>query len=87
MRTSVRCTIVRNMNNEGMSDMKLRQRLAQELRRLRKKAKLTQEQVSEKAGISHRYYQLLESNKPTRSANIEILEKLTKALKKNFLNF
>jgi transcriptional regulator with XRE-family HTH domain len=75
------------MNNKGMSDAKLRQRLARELRKLRKRADLTQEQVAEKAGISHRYYQLLESEKPTRSANIEILEKLSKALGKKFLNF
>ncbi len=76
-----------NMNNSDMSDLKLRQRLAKELRRLRKKAKLTQEQAAEKAGISHRYYCLLESDKPTRSAKIEILEKLSKALDKCFLNF
>ena len=70
-----------------MSDIKLRQRLAKELRKLRKKSKLTQEQVAEQAGISHRYYQVLESEKPTRSAKIEILEKLQKAFGKRFLNF
>ena len=70
-----------------MSDLKLRQRLAKELRRLRKKTKLTQEQVAERAGISHRYYCLLESTKPTRSAKIEILEKLHRALGKKLLNF
>jgi transcriptional regulator with XRE-family HTH domain len=75
------------MNNSFMSDLKLRQRLAKELRRLRKKAKLTQEQAAEKAGISHRYYCLLESTKPTRSAKIEIIDKLGKAFGKKFLNF
>lgn len=70
-----------------MSDMKLRQRLAKELKKLRTKAGLTQEQVAEKAGISHRYYQLLESEKPTRSAKIEILDKLSTAFKRKFLNF
>ena len=75
------------MNNKGMGDIKLRQRLAKELRNLRKKAKLTQEQLAEKAGVSHRYYQLLESAKPTRSAKVEILDKLGKALNKKFLNF
>jgi len=70
-----------------MGDVKLRQRLAKELRRLRKKVKLTQEQVAEKAGISHRYYALLEAAKPTRSAKIEILEKLGKAYGKKFITF
>ena len=67
--------------------MKLRQRLAKELKRLRKQAGLTQEAVAEKAEISHRYYQILEADKPTRSAKIEILEKLGKAFQKKFLNF
>ncbi len=62
-------------------------RLAGELRKLRKKAHLTQEQVSERAGISHRYYQILESKNPTRTATIEILEKLGNVFKINFLNF
>ena len=75
------------VNNSNMGDLKLRQRLARELRRLRKKAKLTQEQAAEKAGISHRYYCLLESAKPTRSAKIEIMEKLGEAFRKKFLNF
>ena len=71
----------------SMGDLKLRQRLAKELRRLRKNAKLTQEQAAEKAGISLRYYALLEAAKPTRSAKIEILEKLGKAFGQDFLNF
>ncbi len=70
-----------------MNDIKLRQRLAGELRKLRKKAGLTQEQIAEKAGISHRYYQILESSRPTRSAKIEILEKLGKAFGKKLINF
>ena len=75
------------MNNKSMSDAKLRQRLARELRMLRKKAGLTQEQAAEKAGISHRYYQILEAHKPTRSAKIEIVQKVGKALGKKLLNF
>lgn len=79
--------MVRYMDNVDMGDLKLRQRLARELRQLRKKSKLTQEQAAEKAGISHRYYSLLEAAKPTRSAKIEILEKLGKAFGKKFINF
>lgn len=70
-----------------MTDISIRIRLSKKLRRLRNKLKLTQEQVAEKAEISHRYYQILESNKPTRSAKIEILDKLGKAFKKKFINF
>lgn len=64
-----------------------RARLSNELRRLRKRSGLTQEEVAEKAGISHRYYQILESRDPTRTATIEILEKLSRVFKKSFLNF
>ena len=62
-------------------------RLARVLKKLRLKSGLTQENVAEKAGISHRYYQILESNDPTRTATIEILEKLEKVFGKKFLNF
>ena len=65
----------------------VRIRLSNELRRLRKASGLTQEKVAEKAGISHRYYQILESRSPTRTATIEILEKLSRVFKKKFLNF
>ena len=70
-----------------MGDAMLRQRLAKELRRLRKKVGLTQGRVAEKAGISFRYYQVLEAANPTRSAKIEILDKLGKAFGRKFLNF
>jgi len=70
-----------------MSDLKLRMRLSKELRRLRKLKKLTQEEVAEKAGLSHRYYQILEADKPTRSAKMEILDQLGKVYGKKFLNF
>ena len=70
-----------------MGDIKIRKRLAKVLRKLRKQAKLTQEQAAEKAGLSHRYYCLLESESPTRSPKVEILEKLGKAFGKKFLNF
>ena len=70
-----------------MQTKQVRTRLAKELKRLRKKAGLTQEQIAEKAGISHRYYQILESSQPTRSAKIDIIEKLGKAFGRKFLNF
>ena len=62
-------------------------RLSKELRKLRASLKLTQEKAAETSGISHRYYQILESRNPTRTATIEVLEKLGKAFKKKFLNF
>ncbi len=65
----------------------VRIRFSNELRHLRKKSRLTQEEVAEKAGISHRYYQILESRNPTRTATIEILQKLSKAFKRKFLSF
>lgn len=65
----------------------VRLRLSNELRQLRKKSRLTQEEVAEKAGISHRYYQILESRNPTRTATIEILEKLSKVFKIKLLSF
>ena len=65
----------------------VRIRLSIELRRLRKKSGFTQEEVAEKAGISHRYYQILEAHNPTRTATIEILEKLSRVFKKKFLTF
>ena len=70
-----------------MADEALRIRLAQELKKLRKKSGLTQEKAAEKAGLSLRYYQVLESKRPTRTATMEILEKLGKAFGKKFLNF
>jgi len=69
-----------------MSDLKLRQKLAKELRRLRTLKKMTQEEVAEKADISHRYYQILESDTPNRSATMEILDRLGKVFGKKFLN-
>ncbi len=69
----------------AISDARIR--LARELKKLRIKSHLAQEQVAEKSGISHRYYQILESNDPTRTATIEILEKLGKTFNKKFLNF
>jgi transcriptional regulator with XRE-family HTH domain len=70
-----------------MQSSNVRLKLSHELRRLRKISKLTQEEVAERAGISHRYYQILESHNPTRTATIEILEKLSKVFKTKFLNF
>ena len=70
-----------------MQTSDVRIRLSNELRRLRKASGFTQEKVAEKAGISHRYYQILESRSPTRTATIEILEKLSRVFKKKFLSF
>lgn len=70
-----------------MTAEKARIRLSRVLRQLRASSRLTQEEAAEKAGISHRYYQILESRNPTRTATIEILEKLGKAFKRKFLNF
>lgn len=50
------------------------------LRQLRKKNKLTQEELSEASGLDYKYIQRLEGNKPS-SPTLNSLEKLAKALK------
>ena len=51
--------------------------LSKQIRSLRIKNKLTQEALAEKAGISTKYLQNLESNKP-KVASMVTLEKLAK---------
>ena len=63
-----------------MTTPKIRLKLANRLRKLRAKYKLTQEQASEKMGLDSRYYQRLESRKPP-AVKIDTLEKLAKAFK------
>ncbi len=60
-----------------MAIPKLRLHLASQLRRLRKKHKLTQEQAAEQCGLDYRDYQRLESRKPLDS-RLSTLEKAAK---------
>jgi transcriptional regulator with XRE-family HTH domain len=50
------------------------------LRQLRKKNKLTQEELSEASGLDYKYIQRLEGKRPS-SPTLNSLEKLAKALK------
>ncbi|MFT5207340.1 MAG: transcriptional regulator with XRE-family HTH domain [Candidatus Omnitrophota bacterium] len=70
-----------------MPATKIRIQLAKELRRLRLKSGLTQEQVAEKIGLSLRYYQNIEAKLPTRGTTLETLEKLGKLHNKKLHNF
>ena len=63
-----------------MTVPKIRLQLAEKLKRERKRAKLTQEDLAELIGVSARFYQMLESKKPT-AIPVDTLEKLAKALK------
>ena len=63
-----------------MSVAKIRLQFAHKLKQKRQKAKLTQEEVAEMIGVSTRYYQMLESKKPT-AVKIDTIEKLAKAFK------
>lgn len=65
-----------------MTIPKIRLQLARKLKQHRNKAKLTQENVAELIGVSVRYYQMLESQKPT-AVKIDTIEKLAKAFKIN----
>lgn len=70
-----------------MAEIPVREKFSRVLRAARAKAGLTQEQVAERAGISHRYYQILEAKKPTRTATLEIVEKVGKVFGRKFINF
>ena len=59
---------------------KIRMQLAHQLKILRKRYDLTQEEMSEKIGMDIRYYQRLESAKPN-AVKIDTIEKISKALK------
>ena len=53
-------------------------RFGKRLKELRKKHKLTQEDLAEASGLDYKYIQRLESNKPS-SPTLNSIEKLTKA--------
>jgi transcriptional regulator with XRE-family HTH domain len=61
-------------------DTSIRIKLANRIRELRKKRGLTQEKLSELAGIDYKHIQLLESKDPP-AAKLDTIEKLAKALK------
>jgi transcriptional regulator with XRE-family HTH domain len=63
-----------------MSIPKIRLQFAQNLRKARKKAKLTQEEMAERLDISVRYYRMLESKNPT-AIKIDGIERVAKVLK------
>ncbi len=63
-----------------MTVPKIRLGLARKLKKERLKAKLTQEKMAELIGVSTRFYQMLESQKPT-AVPVDTLEKIAKALK------
>ncbi len=63
-----------------MAATKIRLDLANQLRRLRKKHNLTQEQVAERSGLDVRYYQRIESRRPN-AVKIDTLDRLAKAFK------
>jgi len=63
-----------------MSIPKIRLQFAQRLKEERRKAKLTQEKVAEFIDVSVRYYQMLESKKPT-AIKIDTIDKIAKAFK------
>ena len=63
-----------------MAIPKVRLQLAQQLRKQRRKLKLTQEQAAELVGMDIRYYQRLESKTPN-AIKIDTLNRLAKAFK------
>ena len=63
-----------------MAVPKIRLELANRLRRLRAQQGLTQEKAAEKAGLDLRYYQRLESRKPS-ATKIDTLDRLAKVFK------
>lgn len=63
-----------------MSRLQIELKFAKRLRELRKKNGVTQEEVAERADMSVRHYQQLESNKP-HAVRLNTLEKLAKAFK------
>ena len=58
----------------------LRFRLGEQIRELRKKYNLTQEELADKSGISTKYLQNLEGKNP-KTASIVTVEKLAKGFK------
>jgi len=64
---------------------KVRLQFSDQLRRLRTKRKLSQEEMAELIGMDSRYYQRLESTKPG-AVKIDTLDRIAKALKISLSN-
>ncbi len=60
--------------------MVIKNSLSNNIKKFRKKQNLTQEELSELTGIAYKYIQKIEG-KNTPNVGIELLEKLSKALK------
>jgi len=67
------------LNNCGMSAPKIRLQFAEKLKEERRRSRLTQEKVAEFIGVSARYYQMLESKKPT-AVKLDTLDRIAEAL-------
>jgi transcriptional regulator with XRE-family HTH domain len=70
-------------------DARIRLKLAQRIKELRKKLALTQEKLSELSGIDYKYIQKIESKNPP-NIKLETIERLAKTLKttpSKLLNF
>jgi transcriptional regulator with XRE-family HTH domain len=65
---------------------RIRRRFARNLKNIREKKELTQEQLAERLGISVRYVQKLES-KNCPNVKLDTIEGLSKALKVNPIEF
>lgn len=61
-------------------DTKIRLKLAQRIKELRRKLGLTQEKLSELSGIDYKYIQRIESKNPP-NIKLETIERLAKTLK------
>lgn len=61
-------------------DTKIRLKLAQRIKALRKKIGLTQDKLSEASGIDYKYIQRIEGKNPP-NIKLETIEKLAKTLK------
>jgi len=62
-----------------MNETPIQHKLAKQIRKLRLKAGLTQEEVAERLDMSTRYYQQLESSKPG-DMQVSTVAKIAKAL-------
>jgi transcriptional regulator with XRE-family HTH domain len=70
-----------------LSNKDIRIRLAERIRELRARDGLTQEKLSQKAGLSLYYVQILESKLPKKNATIITLEKLANAFEMEVWEF
>jgi len=62
-----------------MATPEIRLQFAKQLKTLRKRMGLTQEQMAERLDVDIRYYQRLESNKPG-AVKIDTIDRIAKAL-------